>query len=94
MMAFSQYAMHVVMSFMIVSVMFFMIPRSLVSARRIQEIFDTKNNIVDNLRTVAAVDYRLTRRQYLSAFVRMDNDLQVKEPVDRFYLGVTYKLKY
>lgn len=55
---------------------------------------DPKNNIVDNLRTVAAVDYRLTRRQYLSAFVRMDNDLQVKEPVDRFYLGVTYKLKY
>ncbi|MCQ2321068.1 MAG: DUF2490 domain-containing protein [Bacteroidales bacterium] len=55
---------------------------------------DPKNNIVDNLRTVAAVDYRLTRRQYLSVFVRMDNDLQVKEPVDRFYLGVTYKLKY
>lgn len=55
---------------------------------------DPKHNIVDNLRTVASVDYRLTRRQYLSAFVRMDNDLQVKEPVDRFYFGLTYKLKY
>lgn len=47
MMAFSQYAMHVVMSFMIVSVMFFMVPRSLVSAKRIQEILDTENTILD-----------------------------------------------
>ena len=47
MMAFSQYAMHVVMSFMIVSAMFFMIPRSLVSVRRISEILDTKNTILD-----------------------------------------------
>ena len=47
MMAFSQYAMHVVMSFMIVSVMFFMIPRSLVSARRIEEVLNTENTILD-----------------------------------------------
>ena len=47
MMAFSQYAMHVVISFMLVSVMFFMIPRSLVSAKRIQEVLDTKNTILD-----------------------------------------------
>ena len=55
---------------------------------------DPKHNVVDNLRTVASVDYRLTRCQFLSAFVRMDNDFQVKNPVDRFYLGLTYKLKY
>ena len=47
MMAFSQYAIHVVMSFMFVTVMFFMIPRSLVSVRRIQEVLDTKNTILD-----------------------------------------------
>lgn len=47
MMAFVQYAMHVVMSFMIVTVMFFMIPRSLVSAKRIKEVLDTNNSIVD-----------------------------------------------
>ena len=55
---------------------------------------DPKNRIVDNLRTVATVEYRLTRQHYLAAFARMDNDLQVKEPVDRFYLGLTYKMKY
>ena len=47
MMAFSQYAMHVVMSFMFVTVMFFMIPRSLVSVKRIKEVLDTENTILD-----------------------------------------------
>lgn len=49
---------------------------------------------IDNLRTVLSVEYRLARQYYLSAFARMDNDLQVKEPVDRFYLGLTFKAKY
>ncbi len=47
MMAFSQYAIHVVMSFMMVTVMFFMIPRSLVSVRRVKEVLDTENTIFD-----------------------------------------------
>ncbi len=47
MMAFSQYAMHVVISFMMVTVSFFMIPRSLVSVKRIKEVLDTKNTILD-----------------------------------------------
>ena len=55
---------------------------------------DPKGSYVDNVRTVFAVDYRLARRYSLSAFARMDNDLQVKEPVDRFYLGLTLKAKY
>ena len=53
-----------------------------------------KGSFVDNLRTVASVEYRLTRRHYLTAFARMDNDLQVKEPVDRFYFGLVFKMKY
>ena len=55
---------------------------------------DPKGSYVDNLRTVFAVDYRLARQYSLSAFARMDNDLQVKEPVDRFYIGLTLKAKY
>ena len=47
MMAFTQYAMHVVMSFMFVTAMFFMIPRSLVSVKRIREVLDTENTILD-----------------------------------------------
>lgn len=55
---------------------------------------DPKASVVDNVRTVLAVDYRLSRRQHLELFVRMDNDIQVKQPVDRFYLGLTYRFKY
>ncbi len=55
---------------------------------------DPKGSYVDNLRTVLSVDYRLSRQYYLSAFARMDNDLWVREPVDRFYLGLTFKAKY
>jgi hypothetical protein len=55
---------------------------------------DPKKGGIDNLRTVLSVDYRLARQYTLSAFVRMDNDLQVKEPVDRFFLGLTFKAKY
>lgn len=55
---------------------------------------DPKKGGVDNLRTVLSVDYRLSRRHYLSAFARMDNDLGVVEPVDMFYVGLTFKAKY
>ena len=57
-------------------------------------VTDPKGSYVDNLRTVFAVDYRLARRYSISAFARMDNDLQVKEPVDRFFVGMTLKAKY
>ena len=55
---------------------------------------DPKKGGLDNLRTVLSVDYRLARQYSLSVFARMDNDLWVKEPVDRFYFGVTFKAKY
>lgn len=47
MMAFIQYAMHVLMSFMIVAMIWVMIPRSLVSANRIFEVLDMENSILD-----------------------------------------------
>ena len=47
MMAFIQYATHVLMSFMIVAMVWVMVPRSLVSANRIFEILETENSIED-----------------------------------------------
>ncbi len=47
MMAFMQYAMHIIMSFLMVSMMFIMVPRAAVSAKRINEVLDTKNEILD-----------------------------------------------
>jgi ABC-type multidrug transport system, ATPase and permease components len=45
MMAFIQYAMHIIMSFMMIAMMFVFIPRALVSARRIQEVLSVKAKI-------------------------------------------------
>jgi ATP-binding cassette subfamily B multidrug efflux pump len=47
MMAFLQYAMHVLMSFMIVAAIFIMLPRSAVSTKRIFEVLETKPTILD-----------------------------------------------
>lgn len=47
MMAFLQYAMHVLMSFMIVAMIFIMLPRASVSANRVFEVLETEISITD-----------------------------------------------
>jgi ATP-binding cassette subfamily B protein len=47
MVVFSQYAMQVIMSFMMLSMIFIMLPRAGVSARRINEVLDTEPKISD-----------------------------------------------
>ncbi|AEJ18467.1 ABC transporter ATP-binding protein [Gracilinema caldarium] len=47
MMAFMQYAIQIVMSFMMLSMMFIMLPRAAISANRIAEVLETKESITD-----------------------------------------------
>lgn len=47
MLTFSQYAIQVIMSFVMLVMIFIMLPRAAVSARRINEILDTQSSIVD-----------------------------------------------
>ncbi|MDO5425146.1 MAG: ABC transporter ATP-binding protein [Eubacteriales bacterium] len=47
MMVFSQYAMQVVMAFMMLVMIFMLLPRATVSARRIGEVLDTEPSIID-----------------------------------------------
>lgn len=47
MMAFMQYAMQVIMSFLMISIIFIMIPRASVSAKRVSEVIDTEVSISD-----------------------------------------------
>lgn len=49
MITFSQYSMHVLMSFMLISVIFLTFPRGYVSAKRINEILQEESKIVDGL---------------------------------------------
>lgn len=51
MIVFSQYAVQVVMSFMMLVMIFMMLPRASVSAKRINEVLDTEPTIVDGSRT-------------------------------------------
>ena len=47
MMAFMQYAMQIIMAFLMLSMMFILVPRAAVSAGRIAEVLGTENSIVD-----------------------------------------------
>ncbi|AEV29223.1 ABC-type multidrug transport system, ATPase and permease component [Sphaerochaeta pleomorpha str. Grapes] len=47
MMAFMQYSMQIIMAFLMLSMMFILAPRAVVSATRIAEILETENSIVD-----------------------------------------------
>lgn len=47
MMAFMQYAMQIIMSFLMISMMFIMVPRAAVSGTRIAEVLQTKPSITD-----------------------------------------------
>lgn len=59
---FSQYSMHIIMSFMFITLMFIMIPRGLVSLRRINEILDTdvaiKDGNVESTNEVGTIEFR------------------------------------
>ena len=46
-MAFLQYAMQIIMSFLMISMMSIILPRSLVAANRIAEVLDTEETIKD-----------------------------------------------
>lgn len=46
-MGFSSYAMQVVMAFMMITMIFVILPRATVSARRVAEVLNTENNIAD-----------------------------------------------
>jgi ATP-binding cassette subfamily B protein len=51
MVVFSQYAMQVIMSFMMLTMIFIMLPRAGVSAKRINEVLDTEPQIKDGVQT-------------------------------------------
>lgn len=52
-----------------------------------------QKNIVDNFRTIIAADYRFNSLYAISVFLRADNEVQVKNPENIYYLGVYFKIK-
>lgn len=56
MLAYLQYAMHVIMSFLFITMMFIMIPRAFVSAQRIGAVLDVEPSVKDKEETVRPAD--------------------------------------
>ncbi len=56
MIVFTSYAMQVVGAFMLLVMIFFLMPRAMVSAKRINEVFDTKNEIISGSVTETDAD--------------------------------------
>lgn len=48
MMAYMQYVMQIIMAFLMMSIMFILIPRAIVSIKRVVEVLETKSTIIDN----------------------------------------------
>ena len=72
MIVYSSYAMQVVMSFMMLVMIFIMLPRAMVSANRINEVLDTKTKILDGNLTqqpweMGEVEFRNVDFQYPDA---------------------------
>ncbi|MDO9535322.1 MAG: ABC transporter ATP-binding protein [Bacillota bacterium] len=58
MMAFMQYAMQIIMAFLMLAIMFVMLPRAMVSANRINEVLNTEPSLEDKLNTKRFINVR------------------------------------
>ncbi len=83
--AFSGYAMQVVMAFMMLAMIFIILPRAMVSVRRIGEVLDAKSNIADGTLSAApegspvgTVEFRNVSFKYPDASEYVLHDLTFK----------------
>lgn len=84
MVVFSQYAMQVIMSFMVLNMIFIMAPRAIVAAKRINEVIDTKPTIFDgeesgeNCNTTGEVEFKNVSFKYPDAKDYVLKDISFK----------------
>lgn len=57
-------------------------------------LYEKQNHIVDNFRTIVGLDYRLTQGSSIGVFFRSDNEIQVKNPSNVYYIGILYNFKH
>lgn len=48
---------------------------------------------IDEMRTVVGVNYRINKNNSLDFYLRADNEVQVKNPANIYYIGVGYSFK-
>lgn len=97
MMVFSQYAIQVVMSFMMLVVIFIMLPRASVAAKRISEVLETEATILDGAGTegkkgkVGEIEFRHVSFRYPDAeeYVLKDINFTAKKGETVAFIGST-----
>lgn len=97
MVVFSAYAMQVIMSFMMFAMMFILLPRASVSAKRINEVLDTVPSILDGTehsgkpRIVGEVEFKNVSFKYPGAadYVLKDISFTVKQGETIAFIGST-----
>ena len=97
MVVFSSYAMQIIMSFMMLVMMFIMLPRASVSAKRINEVLDTQPRILDGDKTegkpdvTGEVEFRSVSFKYPDAAepVLQDINFTVKQGETVAFIGST-----
>lgn len=97
MVVFSSYAMQIVMAFMMLSMSFMILPRAMVSARRINEVLDTETKIVDGtvvqseLFELGEIEFRHVSFRYPDAaeYVLHDVSFTVKKGETVAFIGST-----
>lgn len=97
MMVFTSYAMQVVMSFVMLIMIFILMPRALVSAKRINEVLDTKNSIIpgcykdENFNGTASVVFENVSFKYPNAdeYVLKDISFEAHEGETIAFIGST-----
>ena len=56
-------------------------------------VYKKDARFIDEMRTVVGVTYRLNKNNSLDFYLRSDNEVQVKNPANIFYIGVGYNFK-
>ncbi len=77
-----------------VSYSFFSKPVKLyASAEMFIRMYKPDSRFIDEVRTVAGVTYRINKNNALDFYLRADNEVQVKNPANIYYIGVGYSFK-
>jgi len=53
-------------------------------------LYKPGDNIIDQLRSVIGLEYKINKHHTLDFFLRSDNEVQVKNPENVLYVGVAY----
>lgn len=82
MVVFSSYAMQVIMSFMMMSMIFIMVPRAQISAKRINEVLDTELSIKDGNIEISNDDYEYEIEFDNVSFKYTDSEQYILQDID------------